>query len=162
MTDLERELSKHVDEAIAMEQTVLRLLDSVIYGMDDRESAGAARHKVETERHIDRLQRGWRCTGVRRRASARRAGSSGDDEERLRPTRGEKAAGRARRVRNRASRDRGVRAARSGWPSARATRRPRRPPARIWSKRAHGGENRGELGSFAELSLQEAGVAAAV
>ena len=56
-SDLERELGKHIDEAIAMEQTVLRLLDSVIYGMDDEEVREALRlHKVETERHIDRLQ----------------------------------------------------------------------------------------------------------
>jgi ferritin-like metal-binding protein YciE len=57
MTDLERRLAKHVDEAIAMEQTVLRMLDSVIYGMDDEEVREVLRlHKVETERHIDRLQ----------------------------------------------------------------------------------------------------------
>jgi ferritin-like metal-binding protein YciE len=56
-TELEREVAKHVDEAIAMEQTVLRLLDSVIYGMDDEEVREVLRlHKVETERHIDRLQ----------------------------------------------------------------------------------------------------------
>src|SRR5947208_9325771 len=30
-TDLERQLGKHIDEALAMEQTVLRMLDSVIY-----------------------------------------------------------------------------------------------------------------------------------
>lgn len=56
-TELEREVARHVDEAIAMEQTVLRLLDSVIYGMDDEEVREVLRlHKVETERHIDRLQ----------------------------------------------------------------------------------------------------------
>ena len=56
-TDLERELGKHIDEALAMEQTVLRMLDSVIYGMDDEEVREQLRqHKVETERHIDRLQ----------------------------------------------------------------------------------------------------------
>ena len=56
-TELERELGKHIDEAIAMEQTVLRMLDSVIYGMDDEEVREVLRqHKVETERHIDRLQ----------------------------------------------------------------------------------------------------------
>src|SRR5205085_12466651 len=56
-TEFERQLVKHVDEAIAMEHTVLRMLDSVIYGMEDEDVREALRlHKVETERHIDRLQ----------------------------------------------------------------------------------------------------------
>ena len=34
---LEAQLVKHIDEAIAMEQNVLRMLDSVIHTIDDEE-----------------------------------------------------------------------------------------------------------------------------
>jgi ferritin-like metal-binding protein YciE len=53
----EEQLVKHLDEALAMEQSVLRMLDSVIYSMDDADAKDVFRHhKLETERHIDRLQ----------------------------------------------------------------------------------------------------------
>jgi ferritin-like metal-binding protein YciE len=53
----EEQLLKHLDEALAMEQSVLRMLDSVIYSMDDADVKDALReHKLDTERHIDRLQ----------------------------------------------------------------------------------------------------------
>lgn len=56
-TQFEDQLVKHIDEALAMEQSVLRMLDSVIYGLDDADAKDAFRHhKLDTERHIDRLQ----------------------------------------------------------------------------------------------------------
>jgi ferritin-like metal-binding protein YciE len=55
--EFERPLVAHIDEAIAMEGSVLRLLDSAILGIDDAEAKEALRHhKAETERHIDRLR----------------------------------------------------------------------------------------------------------
>ncbi len=97
-TELERELSKHVDEAIAMEQTVLRLLDSVIYGMDDEEVREALRlHKVDSERHIDRLQARLEVYG-RSPSIVREAGGllTGLMKSVIDLTRGEKAARGAR------------------------------------------------------------------
>ena len=50
-------LVKHIDEAIAMEGSVLRLLDSAILAIDDADAKEALRHhKADTERHIDRLR----------------------------------------------------------------------------------------------------------
>jgi ferritin-like metal-binding protein YciE len=50
------QLVKHIGEAIAMEQTVLRMLDSMIQTTDDDEIKESFRlHKLETERHQDRL-----------------------------------------------------------------------------------------------------------
>lgn len=47
---------KHIDEALAMEQTVLRMLDSMIQTTDDDRIKESFRlHKLETEQHIDRL-----------------------------------------------------------------------------------------------------------
>ena len=97
-TELERELSKHLDEAIVMEQNVLRLLDSVIYGMDDEEVREALRlHKVDSERHIDRLQARLEVYG-RSPSLVREAGGllTGLMKSVLDLTRGEKAARGAR------------------------------------------------------------------
>jgi len=55
-TELTDRLVKHIDEAIAMEQTVLRMLDSMIQTTDDDRIKESFRlHKLETEGHIDRL-----------------------------------------------------------------------------------------------------------
>jgi ferritin-like metal-binding protein YciE len=55
---LEQQLVKHIAEAHAMEQNVLRMLDSMIATTDDPELAQAFRqHKVETEEHRDRMAR---------------------------------------------------------------------------------------------------------
>jgi len=55
--DLNDQLTKHIDEAIAMEQDVLRMLDSMIETTDDDEIKGELReHKLETERQSERLQ----------------------------------------------------------------------------------------------------------
>ena len=50
------QLTKHIDEAIAMEQNVKRMLDSMIATTDDLEIKEELRlHKLETEGQIDRL-----------------------------------------------------------------------------------------------------------
>lgn len=57
MGELTDQLTKHIDEAIAMEQNVLRMLDSMIQTTDDDEIKGELReHKLETERHSERLR----------------------------------------------------------------------------------------------------------
>jgi len=57
-TELEAQLVKHIDEAVAMEQNVLRLLDGMISTTEDEEIAGALRqHKLETQTHVDRMQK---------------------------------------------------------------------------------------------------------
>jgi ferritin-like metal-binding protein YciE len=57
MTDtLEAQLVKHIDEALAMEKNVLRMLDSMIATTDDPEiKEELRRHKLETELQSDRL-----------------------------------------------------------------------------------------------------------
>jgi ferritin-like metal-binding protein YciE len=53
-TDL---LRRHLDEAIAMEQNVLRMLDSMIAATDDPEIEGDLRHhREQTSRQADRLR----------------------------------------------------------------------------------------------------------
>ncbi|MDQ3778800.1 MAG: ferritin-like domain-containing protein [Actinomycetota bacterium] len=54
--DVKTQLVKHLDEAIAMEQNVLRMLDSMIQTTEDDQIKEDLRlHKLETERQIDRL-----------------------------------------------------------------------------------------------------------
>jgi ferritin-like metal-binding protein YciE len=54
---LKEQLVKHIDEAYAMEQNVLRMLDGMIQTTDDLEIKNELReHKLETERHADRMQ----------------------------------------------------------------------------------------------------------
>jgi ferritin-like metal-binding protein YciE len=54
---LKDQLVKHIDEAYAMEQNVLRMLDAMIKTTDDREIKEELRqHKLETERHAERMQ----------------------------------------------------------------------------------------------------------
>ena len=56
--ELKQQLVNHIDEAIAMEQTVARMLDSMINTTDDEEIRERLRdHKLETERQQDRLNR---------------------------------------------------------------------------------------------------------
>jgi ferritin-like metal-binding protein YciE len=53
---LKGQLVKHIDEALAMEQNVLRMLDSMISTTDDPEIKEELRaHKAETEGQADRL-----------------------------------------------------------------------------------------------------------
>ena len=54
---LKEQLVKHIDEAYAMEQNVLRMLDGMIETTEDLEIKNELReHKLETERHADRMQ----------------------------------------------------------------------------------------------------------
>ena len=55
--NLQDQLTKHIDEAIAMEQDVLRMLDAMIETTDDNEIKEELReHKLQTERQSDRLR----------------------------------------------------------------------------------------------------------
>jgi ferritin-like metal-binding protein YciE len=54
---LKAQLVKHIDEAYAMEQNVLRMLDGMISTTEDPEIRDELRqHKLETERHAERMQ----------------------------------------------------------------------------------------------------------
>ena len=54
---LEQQLVKHIDEALAMENNVLRMLDGIIETTDDPEIKHAfERHKAETETHATRMR----------------------------------------------------------------------------------------------------------
>ncbi len=54
---LEEQLVKHIDEALAMEQNVLRMLDGMIETTEDEEIKSDLRHhKLETEQHSDRMR----------------------------------------------------------------------------------------------------------
>jgi ferritin-like metal-binding protein YciE len=56
-TALRDQLVKHIDEAYAMEQNVLRMLDGMIETTDDPEIKEELRqHKLETEQHAERMQ----------------------------------------------------------------------------------------------------------
>jgi ferritin-like metal-binding protein YciE len=55
---LEEQLVQHIDEALAMERSVLRVLDSMIGTTDDEEIKSDLRHhKLETEEHAERLEK---------------------------------------------------------------------------------------------------------
>jgi ferritin-like metal-binding protein YciE len=57
MTTPTEQLVKHLDEAYAMEQDVLRMLDSMIDTTEDAEMKGALKqHKRETEQQAERLK----------------------------------------------------------------------------------------------------------
>jgi ferritin-like metal-binding protein YciE len=54
---VKEQLVKHIDEAYAMEQNVLRMLDGMIKTTDDPEIKEELRHhKLETERHAERMK----------------------------------------------------------------------------------------------------------
>jgi len=55
--DAKDQLLKHVDEALAMEQNVLRMLDGLISTTrDDAIKQELRQHKLETEQHADRMR----------------------------------------------------------------------------------------------------------
>jgi ferritin-like metal-binding protein YciE len=55
---LEEQLVKHIDEALAMEQNVLRMLNGMISTTEDEEIKNELRqHKLETEQHAERLEK---------------------------------------------------------------------------------------------------------
>jgi len=56
-TELEQQLVKHIDEAHAMENNVLRMLDGMIETTDDPDiKQKLQRHKAETEAHATRMR----------------------------------------------------------------------------------------------------------
>jgi ferritin-like metal-binding protein YciE len=58
MDTLDSQLVKHIDEALAMEENVKRMLDGMIATMDDPGVIDLLEHhKVETEQHAQRLRR---------------------------------------------------------------------------------------------------------
>jgi ferritin-like metal-binding protein YciE len=63
--ELKDQLVKHIDEAYAMEQNVLRMLDGMIHTTDDPEIKDELRqHKLETERHAERMQQRLEAHGA--------------------------------------------------------------------------------------------------
>jgi ferritin-like metal-binding protein YciE len=55
--NLKQQLVKHIDEAYAMEQNVLRMLDGMIQTTDDQAIRDELReHKLQTERHAERMK----------------------------------------------------------------------------------------------------------
>jgi ferritin-like metal-binding protein YciE len=63
--ELQQQLVKHLNEAHAMEQNVLRMLDSMISTTDDPELKEKLRdHKIETETHLDRVERRLEAHGT--------------------------------------------------------------------------------------------------
>jgi ferritin-like metal-binding protein YciE len=63
--ELRNQLIKHIDEALAMEQNVLRMLDSMIANTSDPQIKEQLReHKLDTERQSDRLQRRLEAHGA--------------------------------------------------------------------------------------------------
>jgi ferritin-like metal-binding protein YciE len=57
MTTIESELVKHIDEAYAMEQNVLRMLDGMISTTDDPNIVRELEHhKIQTESHAERMK----------------------------------------------------------------------------------------------------------
>ena len=62
MSDLTEQLIKHVDEAYAMEQNVLRMLDGMISTTDDPEIKRALQdHRLQTQQHADRMEKRLRA-----------------------------------------------------------------------------------------------------
>jgi ferritin-like metal-binding protein YciE len=57
MSDLTAQLVKHIDEAYAMEQNVLRMLESMIITTDDPDIVRELEHhKIQTEGHAERMK----------------------------------------------------------------------------------------------------------
>jgi ferritin-like metal-binding protein YciE len=65
--ELRDQLTKHIDEAIAMEQDVLEMLDSMIATTDDVDIKNElAEHKIETELQSERLRQRLEAHGAER------------------------------------------------------------------------------------------------
>jgi ferritin-like metal-binding protein YciE len=65
MASVSDQLVKHIDEAIAMEENVKRMLDGMIGTMDDPQVIDLLEHhKVETEEHSQRLRRRLEAHGA--------------------------------------------------------------------------------------------------
>ena len=63
--ELQAQLVKHIDEAYAMEQSVLRMLDGMISTTDDPEiKRELQQHKLETQQHARRMEKRLRAHGA--------------------------------------------------------------------------------------------------
>jgi ferritin-like metal-binding protein YciE len=63
--ELEAQLVKHIDEALAMEQNVLRMLDSMISTTDDPDiKRELQQHKLETQGHAARMEKRLQAHGA--------------------------------------------------------------------------------------------------
>ena len=66
MGSLQDQLVKHIDEAVAMEENVKRMLDGMIQTTDDAQVKDLLeRHKVQTEEHSQRLRRRLEAHGAK-------------------------------------------------------------------------------------------------
>ena len=64
MADLQEKLVEHIDDAYAMEQNVLRMLDGMLRTTDDPALLDMLEHhRDETKRHADRLEERLRAHG---------------------------------------------------------------------------------------------------
>ena len=65
MSSVQAQLVKHIDEAIAMEENVKRMLDGMIQTTDDPQVLDLLEHhKLETEQHSQRLRRRLEAHGA--------------------------------------------------------------------------------------------------
>ena len=65
MTTINEQLVKHIDEAHAMEQNVLRMLDGMISTTDDPDILRELEHhKIETEGHSERMRQRLEAHGA--------------------------------------------------------------------------------------------------
>jgi ferritin-like metal-binding protein YciE len=65
VTDIETQLINHIDEAHALEQTVLRMLDGLIQSADDPEIIDRLEHhKLETQQHESLMRRRLEAHGA--------------------------------------------------------------------------------------------------
>ena len=65
MTDIQAELVNHIDEAHALEQTVLRMLDGLIQSADDPGLIDRLEHhKLETQQHESTMRRRLEAHGA--------------------------------------------------------------------------------------------------
>jgi len=151
---LKEQLVKHIDEAYAMEQNVLRMLDSMIESTEDPEIKGELReHKVETERHAERMQERLEANGASPSMVKEAGGVLGAlMKSVVDMARGEKA-GRNAPTGTRPStwRSRATSCS-SGSPRRPATRRPPRRPARTARRRRRWRRNWNHTGTSSPSS----------
>ena len=63
--ELDAQLVKHIDEALAMEQNVLRMLEGMISTTDDPEiKRELQQHRLETQSHADRMEKRLQAHGA--------------------------------------------------------------------------------------------------
>ena len=160
MGSLHDQLVKHIDEAIAMEENVKRMLDGMIQTTDDPGVIDLLEHhKVETEQHSQRLRGRLEAHGASPSMVREATGILGALAKLpLDMVRGEKAGRNARdALRDRAHGDRGVPAPRANRGPSRRRRDCRCRPAEPCRRGSDGQKLDEHWDHFAELSLREEG-----